>query len=129
MSRFKQAMKALAETGKPIFVQMNATGCALPMVRGIDVPAMFGARGAKGRRQIAKALATLGCSRRYLAAVAAEGAMRHDINGNAVELVSDAHRAWAVTESARIKAKDARKKQSTSASNALSTLENETRME
>lgn len=89
--QWRDAIAALAEAGLPLFERMRAEGLCLPMRIGIwreiasrTDPASHAA--------LKVQLAALARSRPYLAACAAKDAMRHDLDGKAVEPVTAEHR-------------------------------------
>lgn len=92
MSHFHRALRVLKQTKHPLFLHMAATERAVPLALGIHQALMQSVP--LGERQpIHSALWRLTKkSRRYLEALCAEGAMRHDLDGNIVEPVSDHHR-------------------------------------
>jgi len=88
------AIAALADAGLPLFERMRAESRCLPMKIGIwaDIsnrtdPAVHAA--------LKVQVEILARARPYLAACAAEGAMRHDLDSNAVEAVTPEHRQQA----------------------------------
>ena len=92
---WRDAITALAEAGLPLFERMRAEGRCLPMKIAIwreiasrTDPASHAALKAK--------VAVLARSRPYIAACIAKGAMRHDLDGKAVEPVTGEHRQWAM---------------------------------
>lgn len=98
MSRFDNAIFILRTTGHPLFEKMAATRTALPLAKGIreqigeGLPAEMSA---EDRSVIASATMLLVRSHRYLAACMADGAMRHSLDGQPIEPVSDGEKAWA----------------------------------
>jgi sRNA-binding protein len=87
----RDAIAALADAGLPLFERMRAEGRCLPMKIGIWRE--IAARTDPGSHAALKAqIAVLARSRLYLAACAAEGAMRSDLDGKAVEPVTAQHR-------------------------------------
>jgi sRNA-binding protein len=98
----RDAIAALADAGLPLFDQMRAEGRCLPMK--IDIWRAIAARTDPVSHVALKAqIAVLARSRRYLAACAAEGAMRHDLDGKAVEPVTPEHRQRATRRRSRRK--------------------------
>lgn len=103
MSRFAIALPVLIEASDkaPLFMRMLLTGEAWPMQTGIGAILTRGKT--KPRRQeISRALATLCRSKRYLEAVAAPGAQRYDLNGEAVAPVTVTHQLFAIQKRADI---------------------------
>ena len=93
-SSLHDAIAALADAGLPLFERMRAESRCLPMKIGIwaDIsnrtdPAVHAA--------LKVQVEILARARPYLAACAAEGAMRHDLDSNAVEAVTPEHRQQA----------------------------------
>ena len=112
-SRFNEALAVLAGHGMPIFDMMRETGQALPMQVGIwrKLRKFCKEQRAAGNPTIhgvpaGHALRKLSRSRRYLRALAAEGAMRHDLEGNPRVPVAEEHRQYAAAklEEARLRA-------------------------
>jgi sRNA-binding protein len=91
---WRDAIAALADADLPLFERMRAEGRCLPMKIGIwreitarTDPVMCAA--------LKVQIEVLTRSRPYLAACAEPGAMRHDLDGKAVEPVTAEHRQWA----------------------------------
>ena len=83
----RDAVAALADAGLPLFARMRAESRCLPMKIGIW--SEIASRTDPASQMALKVqIAILARSRRYLRACAAEGAMRHDVDGNAVEPVT-----------------------------------------
>lgn len=96
MSRFLRAVNTLAnETGLPLFLMMREDGKPRPMLPGTDKIAIECAKEGQ-RAMVRRALRKLAHSRRYLEAVAEPGAVRWSASGSPADVVSDAHREWAV---------------------------------
>lgn len=87
----RDAIAALADAGLPLFERMRAEGRCLPMKIGIWRE--IAARTDPVSHVALKAqIVGLARARPYLEACAAEGAMRHDLDGKAVEPVTAEHR-------------------------------------
>lgn len=90
----EDAIAALADAGLPLFERMRAEGRCLPMK--VDIWREIASRTDPVSHVTLKGhIAVLAHSRSYIAACAAKGAMRHDLDGKAVELVTAKHRQWA----------------------------------
>lgn len=88
---WRDAIAALADAGLPLFERMRVEGRCLPMKIGIwreIAPRTDPVSHAALKAEIA----VLARSRPYLSACAAKGAMRHDLDGKAVEPVTEEHR-------------------------------------
>lgn len=103
MSRFLRAVNTLAdETGLPLFLMMRQDATPRPMLPGTDKIAIECAK--EGRRAtVRRALRKLSFSRRYLEAVAEPGAARWSASGSPGDVVSAAHREWALKRLAQKK--------------------------
>jgi sRNA-binding protein len=87
----RDAIAALADAGLPLFERMRGEERCLPMK--IDIWREIASRTDPVSHVALKVqIAVLARSRRYPAACAAEGAMRHDLDGKAVEPVTAEHR-------------------------------------
>lgn len=87
----RDAIAALADAGFPLFERMRVEGCCLPMK--IDIWHEIASRTDPVSHAALKVqVAVLARSRPYLVACAAEGAMRYDLDGKAVEPVTAEHR-------------------------------------
>jgi sRNA-binding protein len=87
----RDAILALADAGLPLFERMRAEGRCFPMK--IAIWREIASRTDPAWHAALKAqIAVLARSRPYLAACAAEDAMRHDLDGKAVEPVTAEHR-------------------------------------
>lgn len=86
-SGFKNGLRELAALGCPVFAMMQEQDRALVLAKGT-------ARQVKERFGVGVMLyfRLLVMSRRYCKAVLADGAWRHDLDGNKVEPVDDAAR-------------------------------------
>jgi sRNA-binding protein len=88
---WRDAIAALADVGLPLFERMRVERRCLPMK--ISIWREIASRTDPASHAALKAqIAILARSRRYLAACAAERAMRHDLDGKAVEPVTEEHR-------------------------------------
>jgi sRNA-binding protein len=81
----------LADTGLLLFERMRAEGRCLPMKINIW-PEIASRTDSALHAALKSQIAVLARSRPYLQACGAEGAMRHDLDGKAVEPVTDEHR-------------------------------------
>jgi ProP effector len=91
---WRDAICALADAGLPLFDRMREGRC-LPMK--IAIWREIASRTDPIPNAALKAeLAVLSNSRPYIAACAANGAMRHDVDGHAVEPVAAEHQHWAM---------------------------------
>jgi sRNA-binding protein len=91
---WRDAIVALADAGLPLFERMRAEGRCLPMK--IDIWREIASRTDPVSHAALKVqIAVLAHSRPYKTACAAKGAMRHDLDGKAVEPVAAKHRQWA----------------------------------
>jgi len=87
----RDAITALADAGLPLFERMRAEGRCLPMK--IAIWREIASRTDPLSHVALKAqIAVLARARPYLSACAAEGAMRHDLDGKVVEPVTAEHR-------------------------------------
>lgn len=87
----RDSIAALADAGLPLFERMRAEGRCLPMKIGIW--AEIASRTDPVSHVALKAqIVVLARARSYLEACAAEGAMRHDLDGKPVEPVTAEHR-------------------------------------
>jgi len=88
---WRDAIAALAEAGLSLYERMRAEGRCLPMKIGIwrEITARTDP---VSHAALKVQIAVLARSRPYIAACAAKGAMRHDLDGKAVEPVSAVHR-------------------------------------
>lgn len=92
---WRDAIAALADAGLPLFERMRVEGRCLPMKIGIWRE--IASRTDPTSHATLKAeIAVLAHSRPYIAACAANGAMRHDVDGHAVEPVAAEHQHWAM---------------------------------
>jgi hypothetical protein len=87
----RDAIAALADAGLPLFERMRAEGRCLPMKINIW-PEIASRTDSALHAALKSQIAALARSRPYLEGCAAEGAMRHDLDGKAVEPVTDEHR-------------------------------------
>ena len=87
----RDAIAALAGASLPLFERMRAEGRCLPMKINIW-PEIASRTDPAAHAALKSQVAALARSRSYLEACAAEGAMRHDLDGKAVEPVTDEHR-------------------------------------
>jgi ProP effector len=91
---WRNAIAALADARLPLFERMRVEGRCLPMKIGIWRE--IASRTDPIAHTTLKAeITVLAHSRPYIAACTAKGAMRHDLDGNAVEPVTPEHRQWA----------------------------------
>ena len=99
---WRDAIVALADAGLPLFERMRAEGRCLPMK--IAIWHEIASRTDRiSHRALKIQITVLARSRVYIAACADEGAMRHDLDGKAVEPVTAEHRQWATRYRARRK--------------------------
>ena len=91
---WRDAIAALADAGLPLFERMRVEDRCLPMKIAIwrDIASRTDPVSHHTLKFQIKVLAR---SRAYLAACSAEGAMRHDLDGKAVEPVTAEHRQGA----------------------------------
>jgi sRNA-binding protein len=90
----RDAIAALADAGLPLFERVRTEGRCLPMKINIW-PEIASRTDPASHAALKSQIAALARSRPYLMACAAEGAMRHDLDGKAVEPVTAEHRQWA----------------------------------
>lgn len=105
MSRFYHAVPLLAKlTGKPLFAKMLAEDKPLPMSR--DVRQFIKSAEVKPRQRylIGRAVRALSRSRRYMECQLEDGAMRHDLDGNPIEPVTESQRKFIRSEQVRVAA-------------------------
>ena len=91
----RSAVRDLAALGLPLFQKMHELGVMIPMKIGIsnDLLAVIDPT---QHKVVKKLLGNVARSRAYQHALASEGAMRCDLQGDAVEPVSREHRAIAL---------------------------------
>jgi sRNA-binding protein len=90
----RDAIAALADAGLPLFERMRAEGRCLPME--INIWHQIATRTDPVSRVALKVqIEVLARSRPYLAACAAKGAVRHNLDGKAIEPVTAEHRRHA----------------------------------
>jgi sRNA-binding protein len=94
---WRNAIVALADAGLPLFERMRAEGRCLPMKIAIWHE-IASRTDPISHRALKIQITVLARSRAYIAACADEGAMRHDLDGKAVE-----DRQWARRYGARRK--------------------------
>jgi sRNA-binding protein len=99
---WRNAIAALADAGLPLFEWMRVEGRCLPMKIAI-LREIASRTDPVSHRALKAQITVLARSRPYIAACAAEGALRHDLDGNAVEPVVGEHRQWATRYRARRK--------------------------
>jgi len=99
---WRDAIAALADAGLPLFERMRVEGRCLPMKIGIWRE-IASRTDSVSHRALKAQIAVVAHSRPYIAACAAQGAMRHDLDGNAVEPVTAEDRQWATHYGSRRK--------------------------
>ena len=91
----RSAVRDLAALGLPLFQKMHELGTMIPMKVGIYKD-MLAATDPAQHKAMKKLLGNVARSRAYQTALAADGAMRCDLQGNPVEPVSCRHRELAL---------------------------------
>ena len=98
----RSALRELAALGLPLFQKMHELGVMIPMKIGISKD-LLAATDPAQHKVVKKLLGNLARSRAYQHALTSDGAMRCDLQGDAVEPVSPEHRdiALAMIKSGR----------------------------
>jgi hypothetical protein len=108
MGRFTRFVHLLAKVGPPLFVQMRDSGVPVP----VDPPAFYKwsktLKGKERPRVVGCYLAFI-MSERYSRAIAAPGAMRHDLDGKPTKPVGERARTMALANIEGIEARRAKR--------------------
>ena len=91
----RSAVRELAALGLPLFQKMHKLGVMIPMKIGISND-LLAVTDPTQHKVVKKLLGNVARSRAYQQALASDGAMRCDLQGDAVEPVSREHRAFAL---------------------------------
>jgi len=91
----RSAVRELAAFGLPLFQKMHELGVMIPMKIGISND-LLAVTDPTQHKVVKKLLGNVARSRAYQHALASDGAMRYDVQGDAVEPVSREHRAIAL---------------------------------
>jgi len=91
----RSALRELAALGLPLFQKMHELGVMIPMKIGISKDVLAATDPAQ-HKTVKKLLSKVVRSRAYQHALTADGAMRSDLQGHAVEPVSREHRDLAL---------------------------------